>query len=73
MKTCFPCHLQAKAGDLVFTHHAPEERVRSKAAMKKGCRIVAYRAISDESAVKASLTPIPRPSLLDSLLGECAT
>jgi len=23
MKTCFPCHNQAKASDLVFTHYAP--------------------------------------------------
>ena len=23
MNTCFPCHNQAKAGDLVFTHYAP--------------------------------------------------
>ncbi len=23
MKTCFPCHQQAKASDLVFTHYAP--------------------------------------------------
>ena len=23
MKTCFPCHAQAKASDLVFTHYAP--------------------------------------------------
>ena len=23
MKTCFPCHEQAKASDLVFTHYAP--------------------------------------------------
>jgi hypothetical protein len=23
MKSCFPCHDQAKAGDLVFTHYAP--------------------------------------------------
>jgi Cytochrome P460 len=23
MKTCFPCHAQAKATDLVFTHYAP--------------------------------------------------
>lgn len=23
MKTCFPCHAQAKANDLVFTHYAP--------------------------------------------------
>ena len=23
MSTCFPCHNQAKAGDLVFTHYAP--------------------------------------------------
>lgn len=23
MKTCFPCHAQAKSSDLVFTHYAP--------------------------------------------------
>ena len=23
MKSCFPCHNQAKASDLVFTHYAP--------------------------------------------------
>ena len=23
MKTCFPCHNQNKAGDLVFTRYAP--------------------------------------------------
>jgi hypothetical protein len=23
LKTCFPCHAQAKASDLVFTHYAP--------------------------------------------------
>jgi hypothetical protein len=23
LKSCFPCHTQAKAGDLVFTHYAP--------------------------------------------------
>jgi hypothetical protein len=23
MKTCFPCHNQAKASDLVFTRYAP--------------------------------------------------
>ena len=23
MKACFPCHAQAKANDLVFTHYAP--------------------------------------------------
>ena len=23
MKSCFPCHSQAKASDLVFTHYAP--------------------------------------------------
>lgn len=23
MKTCFPCHTQAKSSDLVFTHYAP--------------------------------------------------
>jgi hypothetical protein len=23
MNTCFPCHNQAKAGDLIFTHYAP--------------------------------------------------
>jgi hypothetical protein len=25
MKTCFPCHAQANASDLVFTHYAPNE------------------------------------------------